>query len=156
MENQYPKIFEYRLDYYWKSLSLYAIVLSIFILIRESISNVKVIESIYQPIIFLLILVTVITSAALLYQMYQKKKIIFYDDKIILKNRWFEKTINFSEINKILIKKNKFKKIDTYRLILIRLKNKRRGIRINPGYYNNENQLIDEFIQIKQKLSYEK
>ncbi len=153
METQVNKVFEYRLDYYWKSLSLYAVVLSIFILIRESISNTKVIDNIYQPIIFLLIFITVITSIALLYQIYQKKKIILENSKILLTTRWYTKSIDLNNIQKIIIKTNKYKKLDIYKIILIKLKGKRRAIRINPAYYDNENLLIDEFSRIKKQFN---
>lgn len=153
MEKQDTKIFEYRLDYYWKSLSLYAIVLSIFILIRESISNTKVIDNIYQPIIFLLIFITVITSIALFYQIYQKKKIIIENTKIMLNTRWYTKSIDINNIQKIIIKTNKYKKLDIYKIILIKLKGKRRAIRINPAYYDKENLLIDEFTRIKKQMN---
>jgi len=153
MDENKSTIFEFRLDYYWKSLSLYAIVLSIFILIRESISNTKVIDRIYQPIIFLLIFITVITSIALLYQMYQKKKIIIEGSKLILKSRWFFKTINFQNIQKIVIKNNKYKKLDFYRIIFIKLKGRRRAIRINPAYYDKEQMLIEEFTRIKKEYN---
>lgn len=147
------KIFEYRLDYYWKSLSLYAIVLSVFILIRESISNTKVIDRIYQPIIFILIIITAITTIALLYQMYQKKKIIIGETKFILSNRWFTKIIDFQSISKLIIRSNKYKKLDIYRIIFIKVKGKKRAIRINPAYYNEENLLIEEFARIKKELN---
>ena len=153
MDNQKTKVFEYRLDYYWKSLSLYAVVLSIFILIRESISNPKVIDNIYQPIIFLLIFITAVTSFALLYQMYQKKKIIIEDKKIVLQTRWYTKSIDFNNIQKIIIRTNKYKKFDIYKIILIKLKGKKRAIRINPAYYYNENLLIEEFSIIKKQLN---
>jgi len=153
MESPVNKVFEYRLDYYWKSLSLYAVVLSIFILIRESISNTKVIDNIYQPIIFLLIFITVITSIALLYQIYQKKKIILENSKILLTTRWYTKSIDLNNIQKIIIKTKKYKKLDIYKIIIIKLKGKRRAIRINPAYYNNENLLIDEFSTIKKQFN---
>jgi len=153
MESPVNKVFEYRLDYYWKSLSLYAVVLSIFILIRESISNTKVIDNIYQPIIFLLIFITIITSIALLYQIYQKKKIILENSKILLTTRWYTKSIDLNNIQKIIIKTKKYKKLDIYKIIIIKLKGKRRAIRINPAYYNNENLLIDEFSTIKKQFN---
>lgn len=153
MEKSNYNVFEYRLDYYWKSLSLYAIVLSIFILIKESISNTKIIETIYQPIIFLLIFITIITTIALLYQIYQKKKIIIEDTKLMLKNRWFSKIINFEDIKKIVIRSSKYRKLDNYRLIFLEVKGRHRAIRINPAYYDKENILIEEFARIKKELN---
>lgn len=147
------KVFEYRLDYYWKSLSLYAIVLSVFILIRESISNTKVIDRIYQPLIFLLIFITAITTIALLYQMYQKKKIIIEESKFILKNRWFTKIIDFQNIHRLIIRSNKYRKLDIYKIIFIKVKGKKRAIRINPAYYDKENILVEEFARIKKEFN---
>lgn len=144
--------YKYRLDYYWKSLSLYAVVLSLFIFIKEIANDTKIIEAIYKPIIFLLIFIVAITTISLLVQIYQKKQLLISEDKIILKNRWREKVIPRKSINKIIFIKDRLNRKNTIRLIKVRILN-RFVLRFNPGYYENEEQLIKDFQSIKSKYN---
>ncbi len=144
--------YEYRLDYYWKSLSLYAIVLSLFIFVKEIANDAKIIDAIYKPVIFLLIFIVAATTISLLFQIYQKKRILISEDNIIIKNRWRERIISREKIKKITFVKDRFNKKNDIRLIRIRIY-RTFFLRINPGYYENEDQLIKDFQSIKSKFN---
>jgi hypothetical protein len=144
--------YEYRLDYYWKSLSLYAVVLSLFIFVKEIANDAKIIDAIYKPVIFLLIFIVTATTISLLFQIYQKKRLLISEDNIIIKNRWRERIISREKIKKITFVKDRFNKKNDIRLIRIRI-NRTFFLRINPGYYKNEDQLIKDFQSIKSKFN---
>ncbi len=144
--------YEYRLDYYWKSLSLYAVVLSLFIFVKEIANDAKIIDAIYKPVIFLLIFIVTATTISLLFQIYQKKRLLISEDNIIIKNRWRERIISREKIKKITFVKDRFNKKNDIRLIRIRI-NRTFFLRINPGYYENEDQLIKDFQSIKSKFN---
>lgn len=146
--NNISRIFKYRLDYYWKALSIYAILLSIVIVIRFSLSNVKIIYSIYEPLLFLLVFFVFITSMALFVQIFNKKSISLNNESIILSTRNFTKTFEWKDINKISFIKDKFRKNNDIRLIKIKI-NKVKTLKINPSYYENEVDLINFFSEIK-------
>jgi hypothetical protein len=59
------KVFYSQLDYYWKSLAIYAICLSIVILIRQTYIPRQMIIAVYQPIILILSIIIIITTIAL-------------------------------------------------------------------------------------------
>lgn len=146
--NNIRRIFKYRLDYYWKALSIYAILLSIVIVIRFSLSNVKIIYSVYEPLLFLLVFFVFITSLALFVQLFNKKSISLNNESIILSTRNFTKTFEWKDIIKISFIKDKFRKNNDIRLIKIKI-NKVKTLKINPSYYENEVDLINFFSEIK-------
>jgi hypothetical protein len=142
------RIFKSRLDYYWKSLSIYAIILSLAILIQESLSNLKVVNAIYKPLIFLLIFFVIITSIALLYQIYKKKSIILNEEGIVFKYRNKSRQFNWDKIIKITFIRDKFSSKSAPQIIRIKV-NKYRFFRINPSSFENESELINYLQDIK-------
>jgi hypothetical protein len=142
------RIFKSRLDYYWKSLSIYAIILSLAILIQESLSNLKVVNAIYKPLIFLLIFFVIITSIALLYQIYKKKSIILNEEGIVFKYRNKSRQFNWDKIIKITFIRDKFSSKSAPQIIRIKV-NKYRFFRVNPSSFENETELINYLQDIK-------
>ncbi len=143
-----PQVFSTRKDYYWKALSIYLIILSAFLLIKESISNSKIIHAVYHPIIIILLLFIVITFGSLIYQKWFKQELILSIDKIIFSNRERTRAIPWEKVLKISLIRNPFNKNRTTRLIKLKI-SKYRSIRINPSIYNNERELLRTFYQIK-------
>lgn len=150
-DNTSEQHFPYRLDYYWKSLSLYSIILSVFLLIKESISNNKIITAVYHPVIIILILFIFITLSALLIQIRQKKVIILSNDKITLSTRNKSKSFYWKDIQKIYLITTQLKKENTIRLIKLKINGRRRALRINPSMFQNENNLVIFLTEIKTK-----
>lgn len=151
-ENINERHFPQRLDYYWKSLSLYSIILSIFLLIKESISNNKIITAVYHPVIIILILFVIITLFALVVQIRQKKVIFLSDEGITLSTRNKSKSYKWEEIQKIYLIKTQLKKEQAIRLIKLKFYGRRRGLRLNPSMFQSESELVEFFTDIKTKL----
>lgn len=160
MMNEHPikdetipqKVFYTQLDYYWKSLAIYAICLSVIILIRQTISQDKLIIAVYQPIILILSIIIIITTFALLYQIYLKREIIISQNGIKVSRRGFEKfypieLISRINIPNIITQKNNRNR---YMPVVIHLKNNRK-IRINPAIYKNDKELTDLLIRFKEQ-----
>ncbi|HPD33488.1 MAG TPA: hypothetical protein PKV40_03995 [Candidatus Kapabacteria bacterium] len=145
------KTFYSQLDYYWKSLAIYAICLSIVILIRQTISQDKLIIAIYQPIILILSIIIIITTIALLYQVYLKREIIISSEGIKVSRRGFNKFYPIEMISWIYIPEmfNGKNNRNRYMPVVIHLKNNRK-IRINPVIYKNDKELLNLLIQLKE------
>lgn len=146
------KVFNYRLDYYWKSLSIYSIILSILILIEELIPKTSTSNSISQPFIFLMVFFVIITTAALVFQMYKKKSVIISEDGITFSFRNKNKFIKWDEIIKISFVKDNFKESSQLQLIRIKV-NKYRFFLINPSTYENENEIVSILLDFKNKYN---
>ena len=143
--------FTFRLDFYWKALSLYAIVLSVAIIIEEFFSNVKYSNLIYQPLIFLMILFVLLTSLSLLYQFYRRKKLMIDDTGITISYRNHSKTIHWNHVKKIAFVNDRINKNKSIRLVKIKIENFR-SLRINPNSYDHESELISTIEDIKNKF----
>ncbi|OGU60299.1 MAG: hypothetical protein A2X64_03650 [Ignavibacteria bacterium GWF2_33_9] len=151
--NKYQKQFSFRLDFYWKALSLYAMVLSIAILIEEFFAGVKSSKLIYQPLIFLMILFVILTSLTLLYQIFRRKKLSINDEGITISFRNHSKTILWEKVLKIYFVFDKINKKKTVRLIKLKIIN-HRYLRINPNAYEHETELISILEDIKSKYNF--
>lgn len=144
------KTFYTQLDYYWKSLAIYAICLSVIILIRQTISQYKLVVAIYQPIIMILSIIIIITTIALLYQIYLNREVVISQDGIKVSRRGFEKYYPVELISKINIPEiiNKNYDRNRYMPVTIHLKNNKK-IRINPVVYKNDKELLNFIFQFK-------
>lgn len=149
---QESKVFNYRLDYYWKSLSIYSIILSILILIEELIPKTSNSNSISQPFIFLMVFFVIITTVALVFQMYKKKSMIISEEGITFSFRNKNKFIKWDEIIKISFVKDNFKESSQLQLIRIKV-NKYRFFLINPSTYENENEIVSIILNFKNKFN---
>jgi hypothetical protein len=145
------KKFTSRLDYYWKSLSIYAVLLSIVFVIRESLSNVKFITAIYQPLTYLLIFFVVVTSIALLVQFYKKRYIEISESRIGLHSRNKSRYIQWSDIAKISIAYENVANKSFIKVIRLKV-DKFKYYFINPTSYENEKELIEIILEKKKEL----
>ncbi|HAW09344.1 MAG TPA: hypothetical protein DCW42_09335 [Bacteroidetes bacterium] len=139
-----------QLDYYWKSLALYAICLSIVTLIRQTVSQYKLIAAVYQPVILILAIIVLITTLALLYQIYLKREVVISQRGIKVSRRGFERFYPVEHISKIIIREKLIinNNRNNYLPVIIRLKNNRK-VRINPVIYKNDKELLNLIIKLK-------
>src|SRR5213075_2114688 len=76
--------------------------------------------------------------------------IILKDERIIMKNRFGQREILFSEIMNIKIgKKRRMTEDRPYRIIKLKLTNRRRQLRIRANDFERGGELIREFLKIK-------
>lgn len=137
-------VFKGRLDFYWRSISAYAIVLLVYILLRGAVENGVLMLSLTDPIILLLGLFIVATSLSLLFQWSKGRSITLGKDFIILKSRLGEKTYVFNDIVKISLGRERNVKPEfARRLILIRLKSRKRALKIRLSSYGNDQKLAE-------------
>jgi hypothetical protein len=90
---------------------------------------------------------------AIIYNLYKNRYLEVSDNKISFVNKFRTKTVAFNQIDYIkLFKEREGSSNRAFRLIRIRIKNRMRPIIIRPNDYENENDLIKEFQDIKSKL----
>jgi hypothetical protein len=76
--------------------------------------------------------------------------IILKNDRVEFKNRFGSREIMYDDILNIKIgKRRKAKEDITYRIIKLKLKNRRRMLRIRANDFERGNELIREFLRIK-------
>jgi hypothetical protein len=106
-----------------------------------------------DPILYAFGIIVIISLLTLLYNMNRKRFIEIEEDKIVLGNKYKLKSFRLDEIESIKIFKKKLEKEYSFlRLVKIKLKNSRKRITIRTSDYENEEELISLFNQIKTKV----
>ncbi len=139
-----------RLDFYWQSISGYAVVLIIYILLRGTIEDFTLSLRLVDPIVILLCIFIVTAGIGALVNLYKRREIAIGKDFIEFRSRFGVKVFHMHDILRISFGKVHGKKIkNTYRLIKISVKGRRRAIRIRPSSYTNEEMLGQAVARLK-------
>src|SRR5690348_1802348 len=127
------KIHKYRLDFYYQSLVIYLLFFAGYVILRGSTSvSFKVLYD--DPIFYILIIFISIFLIIVIINIIRSPMIILKDDKIIMKNRFGSREILFSEIVNIRIgKKRRTTEDRPYKIIKLKLMNRRRQLRIRAN-----------------------
>jgi hypothetical protein len=143
------KIHKYRLDFYYQSLVIYLIFFAAYVLIRGSFSeSFKVLFG--DPIFYILILFITLFLVIVILNMVRSPMIILKDDRIQLKNRFGSRDVLYNDIMNVKIgKRKRAEEETTYRIIKLKLKNRKRLLRIRANDFERGNELIKEFLKIK-------
>ena len=90
---------------------------------------------------------------SLLYNLYKNKYLLIDEDMISFVTRFGEKKILLSQIKAIKISRQReVMRNHAFRLIRIKLKNRRRWIIIRPYDYENEDKLLKKFGELKSRV----
>jgi hypothetical protein len=143
------KVHKHRMDFYYQSLVIYLLFFAAYVLVRGTVG--ESFKDLYNdPIFYILILFITIFLVIVIMNIIRAPMIILKDDRIIFKNRFGSREVMFSDI--INIKIGRRRKADeemTYRIIKLKLKNRRRQLRIRANDFERGNELIKEFLRIK-------
>ncbi|MBI3260098.1 MAG: hypothetical protein HYZ54_11570 [Ignavibacteriae bacterium] len=146
------KVFSHRIDFYWQAIAMYSIALVIYSFLRGTIAEGQLSITLKDPIVLLLGAFVVATGIGALISQYMKRKLIISDDAIIIRNRFREKIVNISQIQRIAFGREKRFERGAYRIIKIRIAGRRRLMRIRPSVYDNEPGLIAALLQLKRSI----
>ncbi len=145
------KVFKYKLDFYYRTLIIYLLFMIAYVLLRGNFSQKKFSFMVEDPIFYIIVLFILYALIVLIVKYVTDKQIIFEDDKIILKNRFGQRYILFSDVISIRFSRERGKFIEgtkKVRIVKLKLKDRKRSLRIKIGEYYNERQLIREFKNI--------
>ena len=141
------------MSFYYQSTIIYLVVLLIYVIIRGEFVGGSYILVTKDPIIYFFGIIVLVSIAALLFNLYKNRYLEISDNAITFVNRFKTKTILLEQI--ILL--NLFREREgipnrAFRLVRISLKNRKRPVIIRPYDYENENELIKIFQDLKNKL----
>lgn len=145
--------FKYNMSFYYQSTIIYFIVFAVYLIIRGEFVEETFTLITRDPIIYLLGAIVVISLVSLLYNIYKNKYLEISEDGISFVTRFGEKQILMSQIKKIKITRHR-ERIENraFRLVRIKLKNRRRSVIIRPYDYENEDKLLKKFEELKNKV----
>lgn len=148
------KVFSHRIDFYWQAIAMYSVALVAYSLLRGTIAEGQLSVTLKDPIVLLLGAFVVVTGIGALISQYMKRKIIVREDAIIIRNRFREKVVNISQIQRIAFGREKRFERGAYRIIKVRIAGRRRLMRIRPSAYDNEPGLVTALLQLKRLIQH--
>jgi hypothetical protein len=145
--------FKYNMSFYYQSTIIYFIVFAAYLIIRgEFVENSYTLIT-KDPIIYLLAAIVAISLFALIFNLYRDKYIEFSDDGINFCDKFKSKLIHKNEIAEIKLSKDRrYPKTKILRFIILKLKSRKRPIIVRPSDYENENELVKKFHQLKLEI----
>ncbi len=149
---QKEKIFNRRLDFYWQYLSVYAIALLAYAVIKGTIIQTTLKIVLLDPVVLLLSLIILITAVSLIFHSLRKKSIEIGNDYIIFKSRKRIRKYNIDDIFRITISKDRRIRLrGIVKIIKIKIKNRRFPIRIRPSTFDNDLELVQAIGELKKR-----
>lgn len=147
------KVFKYNMSFYYQSTIIYFIVFILYVIIRGEFveGSFKLITK--DPIIYFFAIIVAVSLISLLYNLYLNKHLEIGEEKISFVNRFASKTFMTGNIAEIKISDpEKRIKNRAFRLIRIKLKHRKRPVIIRPYDYENEDELISRFQDLKNRM----
>ena len=149
------RIYKYRLDFYYKSLIVYLLFFIVYIVIKGNFFEEKF-EVVFQdPIIYICVLFILFFFFVLIMHAVKAKEIIFEGDKIIMRNRFGQREIKFSEIIAVRLSRKRRRRGDdenAVRIAKLKLRNRKRYLRIRLSEFYDTQKLMNEFRNISKML----
>ncbi len=142
------------MSFYYQSTIIYFVVFVVYLVIRGQFIEDSYTLVTKDPIIYFLGLIVLVSILSLLYNLFKNKHLNITDDGINFIDRFKKRTFLFSEMKSLKISKFRSARLSNKALQLIRIKlnNRRRPLIIRPYDYENQNELLNRFQEIKQKL----
>ncbi|MFN5309432.1 MAG: hypothetical protein ACK5C0_08245 [Candidatus Kapaibacterium sp.] len=147
------KIFMQRLNYYWQSIAIYAMALVVYAILKGTVQQGELSMSVDDPLVLLLFAFVIISGLGLLFALYMRRSIIIDADSITFRSRHREKTIQLNQIKRIRLARERRDENGVYKIVSISTDVRRRPFRVRPAGFDNEKEMIAEFIRIKKSLT---
>ena len=142
--------FKYNMSFYYQSTIIYFVAFTIYLLIRGQFIESSYTLITHDPIIYLLAFIVVVSVIALLFNLYRNRYIEFNNEGLIFSDRFGSKLIHKNEIKTIKLGKDRrFGKSNPLKLVRIKINNRIRPFVVRPNDYENENELLKKFHQLK-------
>ncbi len=143
-------IFKYNMSFYYQSTIIYFVVFIIYAIIRGEFFEGSFILITKDPIIYFFGIIVLVSLISLLYNLFKNRYLEISSNEISFVDRFKIKTFNREEMSSIIISRRRdTSKKNVFRLIRIKLNNRRRPIVIRPYDYENENDLINRIHELK-------
>lgn len=157
MEAHHEKVFKYKLDFYYQSALIYLITLIAYGGVRGSFVEKEFRYVMDDPILYVILFFVLMSIGALALNAYRQRRLIITDDAIIFKNRFHERRVKLDDIEWMHIgREARVKTSGRFQVIVFKLKNRRRLVRIRIGRYEKERELLHEARRLAERLPVQK
>lgn len=147
------KRFKYNMSFYYQSTIIYFVVFILYVMIRGEFVENSFMLIINDPIIYFFAIIVSSSLIGLLYNLYINKYLEISDNTVSFVSRNKRKSFELNMISSIKISKEKGKhKNKAFRLVRIKIRDRKRRIIVRIYDYENQQELIEIFQLLKQKL----
>lgn len=148
-------IYRYNMSFYYQSTIIYMIVFIVYGIVRGEFFEGSFIIVTKDPIIYFFSIIILVSLGAMLYNLYKNRHLEISAGGIAFVNRFRTKSFSINEVTDIKLFRERKENVNrAFRLIRIRLKNRKRPIIVRPYDYENEDDLIKDFETLKSKLEF--
>lgn len=136
---------------YYQLLSFYFVSFVIYVLLKLQFSGFDWNKVIHDSIFYLFLILSGYVLLSTFYYLINNKMIILDDFKIIVSSKFKKIEIPIEKVETIKIKReNRFHLSGLLRTIKIKLKNERKTVVIRPFDFENDDELLKEFLRLKE------
>jgi hypothetical protein len=151
--NESKKIYKYNMSFYYQSTIIYFSVFVLYGVIRGEFVEDSFTLITKDPIIYFFAVIVLISVISLLYNLYKNRCLEINDSGISFINRFKTKTFSYNNMVSIKIsRKRKPYERSQLRLIRIKLKNRKRPVVFRPTDYENDDDLLKFFHDLKSRI----
>lgn len=145
-------VFRYNVAFYYQSTIIYFVAFALYLIIRG-----QFVEGYYtvitkDPIIYFFGIIVIISVSALLYNIYRNRYLEFNNEGIAFGDRFRTKALRIDQITEIKISKSKATRFPGLKLVRLKIKNRVRPIIIRLSDYENDDELLKRFSQLKNEI----
>ena len=142
--------FKYNMSFYYQSTLIYFVAFTIYLLIRGQFVESSYTLITHDPIIYLLAFIVVVSVIALLFNLYRNRYIEFNNEGLIFSDKFGSKLIHKNEIVTVKLSKDRrYNKSNPLKFVRIKIKSRIRPFVVRPNNYENEQELLKRFHQLK-------
>ncbi len=145
--------FTQTIDYYWRSIAVYAVILIVYSLVFGTVIEGKFEMNSSNPVVLLLMIIIVATSISMLYRISRKRAITIGQDYIIFKSRFKQKKYSLSDIKQILFTRERiFRTRRKYNVIKFRVAERKLMLRLRASAFDDEVLLVKMLQSLAKKV----
>ena len=147
------KIFKYKMSFYYVSTIIYFVAFLLYVLIRGEFveDSFKLITK--DPIIYFFAIIVIISLVSLLFNLYKNRYLEFGEQSLSFVNRFRVREFRFNDIKKMKISREKNGgENGAFKIVRIKFKSKRLLIVIRPYDYENGEELLKKFQELKSSI----
>ncbi len=144
------KRFKYKMSFYYVSTIIYFVAFLLYVLIRGEFVEDSFTLITKDPIIYFFAIIVIISLVSLLYNLYKNRYLEFGEQSISFGDRFRVREFRFENIKKMKIsRESNDGKNGVFKIVRIKLKNRRRLLVIRPYDYENGKELLKRFQELK-------
>ncbi|MCZ7558068.1 MAG: hypothetical protein M5R41_16830 [Bacteroidia bacterium] len=136
------RVFKRKHDFYYLTLLVYVAFFVLYIFITGTVTDDTVQFGFRDPVVYIIAAFIVYALVMLVISMVRNQRLEITDTSIILRSRFYERTIRFSDIERVTFARDRYKPNDgTFAVLKLRLSGRRRLMRLRFANYEREKEL---------------